>query len=385
MAQEYGREYVSGHLTPRLPGYEPGARTQTSSLTEGIDVTPHLFPGYRRLTSVRGGDLTATWQVVGDGKYLQIWLESYLGYHYREMYEGIPTFAGRVRSMKLVAGDVILTASLDHIFNHIACYYTSIVTGQSNLTTFYSDVESRKKWGTRTLLIRPTEYLTQLEAEETTQQALARLAHFRIVRAPVQQASQKQSLLSVNVEGYGLQLNDTLFSEPNPGQENADTAVTNTIDGSEFIYAQLVRPNSRQITITADYSPKLQRLLSIVDKKDASGRTYAIGCFQGRGFFYYPVEETVVKYNVYVSHGRTEHYAADQSYVPAPMVQPGGISFTPDILAGRPRAKTLTNDPRAQFDEAVEYRDGTAVLRGRDWSAKDRAEAISLAILSRRS
>jgi hypothetical protein len=160
--------------------------------------------------------------------------------------------------------------------------------------------------------------------------------------------------------------------------------VQNALAGASFITAGRIDTNTTQVSIQANYRPKLKRIESIAGQRDSLGRRYVFGAFAGKKFDYYAVADpTALNDYAYNLSVKQPHilYFSDSVYVPAPLVMPGGWSRITDM--SRPPLSSDWN-PLDQFDEVVEYNQHGAILKGGAWSIRERVEAIQMALIAGR-
>lgn len=349
------------------------------------DVTAYMWPTYRRVTLAQGGDATASFSFSENEWLLERWLHEYLGAEFREVYNGRLCFLGRIHTLRLSVGRTLFATSLDWVFNQVACYYTSIVSNETQVTDFFDDLTSQARWGIRQLIYRPTDYIDQVEAEAVAQRILAESKDPRISKGPIQTAPVSQPMLKVDIQGYAGTLDAQFYHEPSPGQEAATTNLLNTLAGASFVSAGNIADNPKLVTITADYRPKLNRLGWIAEQRDAVGNRYNYGCFASRKLDYQPADLTHIRYRIRTKGAQVQHLNDKEGYVPHPYVQPGGVSFAIDLDPARPYHTTnLLFDRRAQFDASVEYAIQGATLRGLEWGYQERAQAMEMSLIARR-
>jgi hypothetical protein len=90
------------------------------------DVTGYMWPSYRRITAAQGGDISAEFQFSGPDALLEQWFYGHLGREFSEHYQGQTAFLGRIHTMRLAYKRLVLTISLDWLFNSVACAYTKL-------------------------------------------------------------------------------------------------------------------------------------------------------------------------------------------------------------------------------------------------------------------
>lgn len=368
------------YLYPRLtPGAAPAGEPDAV-------LTPYVWPAYRRTTLAAGGDAKADFSITGDvvdEASMELWLESWLAGHVVERYNAQDCFWGRVHTLRLTYNGIFLVHSLDTCWNRIYCRYTSVVTGSAAMAGPVEDAASQAVWGVRELILQPEDVIGAAEAADLAGQALADLAYPRIWRGDVDLARAQRAVLRVEVEGYPATLDVKHHTSLSSATEDADAAVTAVLAGADYVTAGKIAANSTQVTRQSDYRPALQRLRFVAGRRDAAGSRYNYGCVGSLDFDYQPADEVGVRYTLEMKRQRPLIFDADGQYVPAPLVRPGGVSLVGDVMAGRARAAALLADPRAQFDEAVEYgRDG-AKLRGK-FELGDRVQALNMALVAAR-
>lgn len=362
--------------------YRTAAQTSPDEIG---DISQFMWPTYQRLTLADGGDATASFSFSSTDKYMEYWLGEYLGASFRESYRGETAYIGRVHTIRLTYQRVLLTTSIDGIYNRVACYYTSVLSGSSFLGDFYEDTDSQEKWGIRVLLIRPTDEIGLSEANQLAQEALAQTKSPRISRGRLAGRGKiKRGTLQVNIEGYTSSLDSQIHNEVNPGQANASDEVAAALAGASFVSIGDIAANTRQVTITSDQRPKLQRIKWIAEQRDSAGRRYNYGCVGSTAFDYGPADSENIRYRVQVKPPIPIHMDALENYIPSPLVRPGGVSFITDIMPGRAHANPILDDPRAQFDRSVSYSINGADLRGIDWNESERVNALQMAIVAGR-
>lgn len=345
-------------------------------------VTPLMWPGYKRITSAKGGDVSASWSFTGRDHFLQYWLEEGLGQHFIESWEGRPSFMGIVEEVKLLHPRISFVASLEPVANKIAAYYTSVVTGTTQITAFVEDQDSIDQWGERILILRPADYMDQTEAEDWAAAVLAERAQPRINRGPVQAGNGRAARVQIKVRGYASTLDLERYDDPIDGTEAISTQIQNVLAGSGFVAAGSISSNTVAVSTQAELRPKLQRIHWLADRRDASGNQYYYGCFASRTFDYAPVPAGI-KYDTWTAGA--EFYVSESGsgfFVPPPLVRPGGRSFARDVMPAVPFSGEA--DYRVQWDAVAEYGDHGVALKGEEWRQVDRTEALGLAILAQR-
>lgn len=344
------------------------------------DVTGRMWPSYKRTTAAAGGDVSAEFQFSDVDALLETWFADYLGREFREHYHGQAAFLGRVHTLRLAYNRVVLTVSLDWLYNRVACFYTSAFDGSQLLSDFYDDTESQARWGIREYIIRPTDNTMGLsEADEMAQEFLADFAQPRISRGEVQRKLERGNL-QVTVQGYSQTLDAQLYNDPNEGEDDATDELLLALAGASFVTAGNIAANTRQVTIKSEWQSKLKRLEHIADRRDAQGRRYTFGCVGAKSFDYQPVDEAT-RYRIWVKRPFIAHYDAAQNYVPAPLVRPGGYSEIMDLLV--PGGSDGVWSPKRQWDASVVYDQNGATLRGGAWGVQERQAALQMSIMAR--
>lgn len=345
------------------------------------EISGYMWPTYKRLTAAGGGDVSASFQFGGHDALLEEWFYSYLGREFEEQYAGQRPFYGRIHTMRLAYNRLTLTVSLDWLFNRIACAYTSALDGSTLYTAFFEDATSVGKWGARELILRPDDNTIGLsEAEELAQDLLTEFATPRVSRGGVQ-GRLDRGQLQVTVQGFGQVLDTQLIREEVEGEDDASDEVGVALSGASLITTGNIASNTRQVSIQFDWQSRLKRLEWIADRRDAYGRRYVFGCFGSREFTYQPVDATP-RYRIWIKRQTVEHYTADNAYVPAPLVMPGGYSEIQDMQAPASSAPNL--NAVLQWDESVVYDAGGATLRGGAWGVQERAAALQMALVAGR-
>jgi hypothetical protein len=344
------------------------------------DVTAYMWPSYKRTTAAQGGDVAADFQFSGHDALLETWFANYLGREFREHYHGQTAFLGRIHTLRLAYNRVVLTVSLDWLFNRVACFYTSPLDGSQLLTDFFDDADSQAAWGIREYVIRPSDNTIGFsEAEELAQEMLADFAQPRISRGEIQRKLERGQL-QVTVQGYSQTLDAQLYNEEVEGEDDADAEVLLALAGASFVTVGNIATNTRHVNIQAAWQPKLKRVEWIAGRRDVQGRRYTYGCVGSRSFDYQPVDEAS-RYFIWVKRPFVAHYDAGQNYIPAPLVRPGGYSEIVDlsvpVTAGRGWS------PKRQWDASVVYDANGATLRGGAWGVQERQAALQMSIMAR--
>lgn len=343
-----------------------------------VDWSDYIWPSYRRVTLARGGDGTASATLKESTRVLERWFQELLGCHVEERWQSQPAFMGRILTMRYSARGMLLIHDLSTVFNRVACAYTSVVTGNSAITSFYEDASSQGKWGKRTIILRPSDQMAQSEAEEYAQYVLALSAEPKIQRHRLDSRVGADAL-KVQIQGYTGALADVTHHSSSKSTVSADVALTDALANSDMVTAGGIATNTRQITEECDNRKALDRIKYIASRGGASDAVYRWGCFASHAFDYLPMDTTNIRYTIRRKEGRNLHYEQG-NYVPAPLVQPSGISFVADYLNAQPRRLPILTDVRAQLDEAVEYSARGAVLRAANWG-QEQAHIAEMNIL----
>ena len=350
------------------------------------DITSYIWPNYRRITAAAGGDVSATFSFSRDDATLESWFYDRLAAEFAETFAGQTIFLGRLHTMRLAYNRVVLTVSLDWLFNHVACEYTSVLDGSTLMTDFFLDVDSAVEYGIRSQILRPADKIGLSEAEDLAQQYLADFSYPRVSRGTLETAVGGRGALQVTVQGYSQTLDAQLYNYEIEGEDDASAEVTATLVDASFITAGNISVNPAQVSITSDQRRRLQRIASIAARRDAIGRQYTYGAIGSKSFNYQPVTEptgsTGFQYDIFVKRPSIEYFSGP-NYVPAPLVMPGGWSRIVDMR--RPEKTTkASDDPLNQFDALATYSKDGVVLSGAAWTEKERAAAIEMSLVNRR-
>jgi hypothetical protein len=267
----------------------------------------------------------------------------------------------------------------------VACQYTSALDNSSLMTGFFEDAASIGAWGRRQYIIRPSDVLGLSEAEAEAQRILAEFAQPRVSRGNLERKL-AQGQLKVTIQGLSKTLDAEFHNEPLEGQDDASAEVINALSGASFITAGSIAANATQVSIQAEYRRRLERIAWIAGRRDSFGRAYNYGAVGSRHFDYQPVGTMLqqgFRYSIWVKRPFLLHFSGN-TYVPAPLVRPGGYSQIVDM---KPADSTLSleHNPLNQFDATVEYSAEGALLRGGAWGPQERAAAIQMALIGQRS
>lgn len=356
------------------------AEKSFGQLTGIGDVTGYMWPSYRRITAAQGGDVSAEFQFGGPDALLEEWFYGCLGREFREHYQGQTAFLGRIHTMRLAYNRLVLTISLDWLFNSVACAYTNVLTNEQEVTDFVEDKASINRWGKRQHIIRPSDNTVGFsEAEEMAAEFLADFKEPRISRGEIQRKLERGQL-QVTAQGYSQTLEAQMYEEPSEGEDPATAEVLLALAGVSFVTVGKVFNNTRLVNIQASWQSTMSRIKWIAERRDADGRRYTYGCIGSRSFDYQPVAEED-RYLVWVKRPFVQHFTPKQVYVPAPLVRPGGYSRVMDL--GAPEKAGGIWNPARQWDASVLYDQNGATLRGGAWGVQERAAAIQMSIMAR--
>jgi hypothetical protein len=308
-----------------------------------------------------------------------------LAAEFTETYKGEPCFLGRIHTMRLAYNRMILTVSLDWLFNHVACQYTSALDNSTLMTSFYSDAASQGRYGIRSHIIRPSDFIGLSEAEDLAQQFLSDFSGPRVSRGPLAQKI-SQGTLKVQIQGMSQTLDAQFYDDPSDGQADASAEVALTLAGASLVEAGDIVTNTTQVSVQSDYRRRLQRLAAIAARRDGAGNPYNYGAVASRSFDYGPAVPPTAgagfRYDLFIKRPYIQHFSGS-NYVPAPLVRPGGWSRIMDMRPA-PYAESATNDPLNQYDAQVVYDKNGATLQGGSWGERERSEAIQMSLIARR-
>lgn len=365
----------------------------TSVLGRGFqgygDVTPFMWPSYKRTTTAEGGDGVASFSFEEDDNTLLYFLEEGLGQHFTESYNNLgqeeTAFMGRVYEVRVNFPTVFYAVSLGNVANRIACYYTSVITNQTQLTQYYEDSASIKRWGTRMLEIRPSVLLNQADAEDLAQDTLARLKEPQIYRGQIRSSGRGKSRgrCQVTIQGYAATADDLRYEEISEGDDTIENQLNylfdTYLDAEGFITRDWIAPMDAVVPIQSDPVPILRYIRGLVSgRRDSNGDIFSFGCFGGRRFSLRPYPSDL-SYRIHTRRDQIA-YIANGEEVPHPLVRPGGYSFDAGTFGGRPYEGL--EDFRVQRDLQVEYSASGAVLRGPQWSLEEVTKGLAMTILS---
>lgn len=365
----------------------PGAELSRAELAghPAGDISHLIWPTYKRLTAAAGGDVQADFQFAADDATLETWFYDYLGREFREFYQGHTCFWGRVHTMRLAYNRLVMTMSLDWLYNSVACQYTSVLDGSTLTTDFFEDSGSIAVWGRRQHIISTSDTLGLSEAEDEAQRFLAEFSQPRVSRGSLERKLARGQI-KVAVQGFSQTLDAQFHHEETEGQDNASDEVLAALSGASFVTAGSIATNTTQVSIESNRQPKLKRIAWIAGRRDSLGRVYNFGATGSKQLDYQPVNTMAqqgFRYSIWVKRQHLLHFSGS-SYIPAPLVRPGGYSQIMDMRPGNSEV-SLEYNPLNQFDATVEYSAAGALLRGGAWGPRERAEAIQMALIGQRS
>lgn len=363
---------------PRLIGSAP--------VEEGGDITWACWPSYVRQTLAVGGDHTATFQFSAADEILERWFDEYLACHFEESYGGIVTFTGLVWSMRLAYNGVVLTKSLDDLGNSVRVSYKTTSAGAETFTSPAIDAVSIARFGTKEYLEKFTD--AYINATTAGYFAANLLAVKKQVRANMEEArlggDGQPGTLQIEIRGYSHTLNYRTLTDASTTTVNADAAVTTALAGATFVTAGSIANNTAAISQETLNMPAWDRIKAIT-AVGGNGQRWLAGCYKSSKLDYRPADETTIQYEQEMrSQRRLTFTPGAGELVPAPYVQPGGVLFVRDLMAGRPVSSPILDDPRTLFVEMVEYSQTGAVLKGNPRNEADKAAAFSLALAQSR-
>jgi hypothetical protein len=266
------------------------------------------------------------------------------------------------------------------VANKIAVQYRT-PDGKNATTSFYEDTDSSSKFGTKTLIIRARETMSQTAAEQKAQSKLAQLAWPRSVPGDLGPWSGDPGTLDVEVIGLAQTLNWTLYNSTDTTEDDANDAIANMISSAEFVSAGAMEANTTQISRDAEYRPVWDRIVDITELDDSGLNEQWLAAVYGGLLTYYEVDETAINYRRELKGGKQFVKDEFDQIIADPLVRPGQVVFTGDIMAGRSLNSTLRNDPRVSLIEAVQYSaDGLRLRRSRLNAGDDAARDTKVAL-----
>jgi len=335
------------------------------------DVTRRWWPSYKRTSLALGGDFAASATFSASDQVLEDWLDNRLAGHVVESYAGQVAFNGFINTIRLSYNGLVLVRTLDTVFNNVAVYYTPGTGEPTALTSFNSDSSSVASWGTKDLIYRATRNMSQASAEALRDKILDEQKEPKIITVDVADWDPtQQGVCQVEILGYAHSLDWQHLSVAPAvaATDDADDEIADALSGADFVTAGTIDTNTLQIRQELDYRPAWQRIKEITAEGDTSGNRWIAGCYAGRTLNYNQANTSSIAYFFSVkdrrASGRRRMYDAGNNWVPDPLVVPGQVALVRDILAGRPRASTLLDDPRALFIESVEYSAQGLKLKG---------------------
>lgn len=344
------------------------------------DLTPFVWPSYRRVTLDQGGDHDARFVVDEEihdttRQELEYMFYNWIGCHFVETYAGVTVFAGYVHALRLQVGGLTLVHTMEDMANNVRVYYQTGSAGSLTITSAATNTASDARYGTRATVVRPGVYMTSTYAAAVRDDYLAAHAYPRMYPVDIYQGDEGAAVLEVEIRGY----TDTIgwltdFESSGTASNTAvSTQISNLLSGLDYVSAGTIATISTAITDETDYVSRLQRINDLLEN-----RAYSWGCFRGRSFDVTAWDTSTIKYRRRAFGPRAGIYSGGQ-LVPAPLVQPSGIVFTEDVFAGLPAQSTLLQDPRAAFISGVEYTiDGARLIALSDVDELDAAAALAM-------
>jgi hypothetical protein len=360
-------------------------KTGTEPLEYGGDISWACWPTYRRQTLAMGGDHLATFSFSADDSILERWLDNYLGTHFEEVWGGVTTFMGLVWSMRLSYHGVVITRSLDTMFNDVRVRYKTSSAGAETTTSAATNATSIARYGTKQLLEELTgTYITATTAGYFRDNLLAKFAYPRAKQQEARLAGDAQrGTLQVEVRGYVHTLNNRLYNSTSTANIDADDEIKNVLGSADFVSQGSITANTAQVTEEADYQPGWERIQKIAGL-GSNGARWLAGCYQGRTLDYYQADESTIAYEQELrTQRRLTFLPGSGEIIPPPLVGPGGVVFIRDVMGGRPQESTLLDDIRAMFVDMVEYSKDGVVLKGNPEDDAAKAAALALALRPR--
>lgn len=338
------------------------------------DVTRYIWPSYRRNSLAIGGDGVATFSFQDDDSVLETWFDNRLMCHVEEKFEGVAAYFGYIHAMRLSYNGVVLSKSMDGIYNKIAVKYRTSSAGSDTVTAFSSNATSIALYGTKELIAEAKDkngnavYLSSTSATQYRDNLLEQLAFPRQKRESISRPTGQIGTLDVEIRGYAPTMDWILLKNTSTSDDDADDEITDALSGANFVRSGTIATNTFQVKEEVDYVGAWQRVKTVTNLGDSSGNVWLVGCYRSQVLNYQQADLTNVQYFVDV-RGRFYPYGIYNKageYVPAPLVQPGGVAFVRDIMPGRKVESTLLDDPRAGFVDMVEYSIDGAVLKNAD-------------------
>ena len=378
------------------------------------DMTPFMWPSYRRTSLDMGGDHVATFTIDSTAHNVSVdilarWFDEWLGYHFEESYDRT-VFQGQIYAMRFMFGGTVWSVTLDDMFNDVRVLYKAASSG-SVATVQTSDSTSIAQFGTKQEVIdavipgRPSRreherspkqqgenYMTSGAATQKRDKFL-QLHKWPIVHTEdiAIGGIDDNASLEIEVRGYIHTLAWARYKQTLVGaaDEDVDTHIGTLISGHEWITSGTLASNTNQVNNEGDYQDSLQRLDALVKDTDHS---YRILSPDYAKIDYVSRDVTTIKYTRSMRGKYRGTLRANGLVVPAPTITPGGLVFLDDMfMAGRPDAVSGSeakesasgyplNDPRYQWLAGVEYSaDGLILYTGEQPTAARSAGAIALA------
>ncbi|MCL4867786.1 MAG: hypothetical protein KJ063_02360 [Anaerolineae bacterium] len=350
-------------------------------------LAPLIWPTYRRQSVAMGGDFAASFQFAADDVTLERWRDEYLAAHFVEYFGPQVSFAGLVHTLRLTYNGQFQMVTLDHVYNKIAVRYKTDSSAAETTTSFATHTASIARYGTRQIIVRASEYMTDPRAAQYRSVLLNLLATPRVLTTEVAWRG-GPGVLQVDVHGYIRTLDWQLYVSASKGSANASAEVTNALTGADYVTAGSITTNTAQEVQEGDYIPAWQRIRKIAEHGDASGNAWLAGCYQGRALNYWQPDEDNIAYRYNSKARRPELrrviYDANGAEVPGALVLPGRVIFSQDMMAGVPTASPLLDDPRAMLIDAIDFSRAGIALRAAPRSSiippPNPAEAVKVAL-----
>ena len=273
---------------------EPGPLS--ASARPALGITQYCWPSYRRVSSYRGGDVTATFSFTARMPEIERWFDAYLGWEFTEYMYGEPTFSGYIASVRMSYRGDVLVKSLDTMANAIAINYED-TNGDQQQSSFSTNAASIARYGRKELIIESPDRLTSGNITTQLAEELGRLAfpRSRISDMAVFGAEipfNDVPVVEVTVLGWGSTLNWLHYTNAGTGTAAISTIVSTMLtdyDGAgtdvDFVTAGNIETTSEVAPVESSDRPILDRVLSLSDIED-----WVAGCFGSRklDFFDYP-------------------------------------------------------------------------------------------------
>ena len=323
----FGKTSISGDVYPFLE-----------------DISWACWPSYRRISLADGGDFEATFTFSAADDILEKWFENYLGARFVEVCEGHPAFEGRLERMVLSYNGKVLSRDLAEVFNSVRVRYQTDSSASKAVTSAATDDDSIAAWGTRELVENAEVYLSSTSAALYAANLLARLKEPRVHSDTVRVGGEYQpGQLQVTVRGYVRSLMADLYQSGSTAEDNADAEVSAALSGADFVTAGDIDANTLQVKEEADYVPGWTRIKNIAALGDSSGNEWQAGCYQGTSLDYQQRDLETVIYFVETQANRRLTLVRDTNgfEVPPPLVRPGVMAFSNDIMPGLPMGAWL--------------------------------------------